>query len=41
MVEALSREAPRVRRSILAALKHVRPSHLLDPDLTLRPREDL
>jgi tRNA 2-thiocytidine biosynthesis protein TtcA len=36
IVEQLASSYPRVRRSIFAALKHVRPSHLMDPDLEQR-----
>lgn len=36
MVERLAARYPRARRSIFAALKHVRPSHLMDPDLKER-----
>lgn len=37
IVERLSAHHPRTRRSIFAALKHVRPSHLMDPSLERRP----
>ncbi|HOX42698.1 MAG TPA: ATP-binding protein [Myxococcota bacterium] len=33
MIEELAGPYPRVRRSLLASLKHVRPSHLLDREL--------
>jgi len=36
IVERLAAHHPRTRRSIFAALKHVRPSHLMDPDLEQR-----
>jgi len=36
IVERLASQHPRTRRSIFAALKHVRPSHLMDPDLEQR-----
>ncbi|MFC1654628.1 ATP-binding protein [Myxococcota bacterium] len=36
IVEQLASRFPRTRRSIFAALKHVRPSHLMDPDLLER-----
>lgn len=36
MIEQLATRIPRARRSIFAALKHVRPSHLMDPDLERR-----
>jgi tRNA 2-thiocytidine biosynthesis protein TtcA len=41
MVERLVARFPRARRSIFAAMKHVRPSHLMDPDLEERscPRD--
>jgi tRNA 2-thiocytidine biosynthesis protein TtcA len=37
IIEQAAAEIPRIRRSILAALKHVRPTHLLDPALLARP----
>jgi tRNA 2-thiocytidine biosynthesis protein TtcA len=36
MVEQLASRFPRARRSIFAAMKHVRPSHLMDPGLLER-----
>jgi len=36
IVEQLASQYPRARRSIFAALKHIRPSHLMDPDLDRR-----
>jgi tRNA 2-thiocytidine biosynthesis protein TtcA len=36
IVAQLASSYPRARRSIFAALKHVRPSHLMDPDLGRR-----
>lgn len=36
MVEQLATRFPRARRSIFAAMKHVRPSHLMDPGLLER-----
>jgi tRNA 2-thiocytidine biosynthesis protein TtcA len=36
MVEGLVSRFPRTRRSIFAAMKHVRPSHLMDPGLPKR-----
>lgn len=36
IIEQLASSYPRARRSIFAALKHVRPSHLMDPDLEQR-----
>jgi tRNA 2-thiocytidine biosynthesis protein TtcA len=36
IIEQLASSHPRARRSIFAALKHVRPSHLMDADLQQR-----
>lgn len=38
MIDEVAREHPRVRRSMLAAMRHVRPSHLLDRALADRSR---
>lgn len=40
LISQLGRDIPRLRRTMLAALKHVRPSHLLDPDLADRNTAD-
>lgn len=36
IIDRVAEEHPRVRRDILAALKHVRPSHLMDPSVKQR-----
>jgi tRNA 2-thiocytidine biosynthesis protein TtcA len=36
IIEQLASRYPRTRRSIFAALKHIRPSHLMDPHLDQR-----
>ncbi len=40
LISQLGDDIPRLRRTMLAALKHVRPSHLLDPGLEVLKTED-
>ena len=40
MLDDLEKTYPDVKNVMLGALKNVRPSHLLDPSVTKKPRDE-